>query len=375
MPAQLQQPLAYLIGDVGNLPLEPSLCDPVRKPDSDQLGQIRVPFVFGLPGRQPSQRRPDGSPPTRAAPRRAGRDQRPGKARFALLAGMVTWPTAEPARRNGHSFSGNPTYDSWADDLERVVIGLSRQDFRFATILIERWLKRVQRDRLDERGLYLHARSLTLLGDAQRDQGVIVGPLSASSAYREAHQRYARLGLSRRAAQVELSLTILAEMSGRHELSAGRYRNLSSDERLDGRDRARARLWIGTALTKARQYEPAITAIAGATQDFESLEEPEDWSVAHQKLALAYLAAGDLNRASQYIDIALANRLRESPLQQVRLDTAHAHILLSDRRTCAEGVTVLARAEQMAVRYGLSRQLQSIERIGQLAAESALVNV
>ncbi|HEY2577829.1 MAG TPA: hypothetical protein VGI74_16100 [Streptosporangiaceae bacterium] len=117
------------------------------------------------------------------------------------------------------------------------------------------------------------------------------------------------------------------------------------------------------------------TAIAGATQDFESLEEPEDWSVAHQKLALAYLAAGDLNRASQYIDIALANRLRESPLQQVRLDTAHAHILLSDRRTCAEGVTVLARAEQMAVRYGLSRQLQSIERIGQLAAESALVNV
>jgi tetratricopeptide (TPR) repeat protein len=196
---------------------------------------------------------------------------------------------------------------------------------------------------------------------------VIVGPLSASSAYRQAHQRYARLDLPRRAAQVELSLTIVAEMSGRLELSAGQYRELSDDERLDGRDRARARLWVGTALTKARQYEPAITAIAAATQEFETLEEPEDWSVSHQKLALAYLAAGDLTRASQYIDIALANRLRESPLQQVRLDTAHAHILLSDHGTRNEGSAVLVRAEQTAVRYGLSHQLQSIERIGRLA--------
>jgi transcriptional regulator with XRE-family HTH domain len=289
------------------------------------------------------------------------------KARFALLAGITASPPTEPEPRNGYHLPTSTAYDSWTDDLERAVICLSRQDFRFATILIERWLKRVERQRLDEYGVYLHARSLTLLGDAQRDQGVIVGPLSASSAYRQAHQRYARLDLPRRAAQVELSLTIVAEMSGKLELSAGQYRELADDERLDGRDRARARLWVGTALTKARQYEPAISAIATATQDFETLEEPEDWSVAHQKLALAYLAAGDLNRAAQYIDIALVNRLRESPLQQVRLDTAYAHILLSDRGTREEGSTVLNRAEQMAVRYGLSHQLQSIERIGQLA--------
>lgn len=295
------------------------------------------------------------------------------KARFALLAGTVAWPGPEPTRGNGQHFSVNQNYDSWADDLERAVICLSRQDFRFAIILIERWLKRVDDDRLDEHGLYLHARSLTLLGDAQRDQGVIVGPLSASSAYRQAHRRYAQLDLPRRAAQVELSLAIVAEMCGHLEPSAVRYRVLSSDERLDGRDRAHARLWVGTALTKAKQYEPAISAIMGATQDFETLEEPEDWSVAHQKLALVYLAAGDLTRASQYIDIALANRLRESPLQQVRLDTAYAHILLSDRGTREEGSSVLNQAEQTAVRYGLSHQLQSIERIGELARESAPV--
>lgn len=289
------------------------------------------------------------------------------KARFALLAGRGVGPSLQPLPGNGHSLSASPNYDSWADDLERAIICLSRQDFRFATILLERWLKRLDPQRLDEQGLYLHARSLALLGDAQRDQGVIVGPLSASSAYRHAHRRYAQLDLPRRAAQVELSLTIVAEMSGQLELSAVRYRDLSGDQRLDGRDQARARLWIGTALTKARQYEAAISAIARATQDFEALEEPEDWSVAHQKLALAYLAAGDLNRASQYIDVALANRLRESPLQQVRLDTAYAHILLSDHGTSSEGIAILNRAEQMAVRYGLSHQLQSIERIGQLA--------
>jgi transcriptional regulator with XRE-family HTH domain len=288
------------------------------------------------------------------------------KARFVLLTGTVAWPSPEPVSGNGQRFTGSPNYDSWADDLERAVVCLSRQDFRFATILIERWLKRVDEERVDERGLYLHARSLTLLGDAQRDQGVIVGPLSASSSYRQAHRRYMQLDLPGRAAQVELSLTIVAEMSGRLELSAGRYRDLAADERLDGRDRARSRLWVGTALTKAKQYEPAISAIMRATQDFEILEEPEDWSVSHQKLALAYLAAGDLTRASQYIDVALANRLRESPLQQVRLDTAYAHILLSDRGTREEGAAVLSRAEQMAVRYGLSHQLQSIERIGRL---------
>lgn len=292
------------------------------------------------------------------------------RARFALLAGITAWSSTEPEPRNGYHLTTSTTYDSWTDDLERAVVCLSRQDFRFATILIERWLKRVDQQQLDEHGLYLHARSLALLGDAQRDQGVIVGPLSASSAYNQAHQLYAQLGLLRRAAQVELSLTIVAEMSGKLELSAGQYRELSDDERLDGRDRARARLWVGTALTKAQQYEPAIRAIATATQNFETLEEPEDWSVAHQKLALAYLSVGDLNRASQYIDIALANRLRESPLQQVRLDTAHAHILLSDRGTRDEGSAVLARAEQTAVRYGLSHQLQSIERISRLSHEA-----
>ena len=33
-----------------------------------------------------------------------------------------------------------------------------------------------------------------------------------------------------------------------------------------------------------------------ASRDFEDLAEPDDWSVAQQKLALAYRGSGDLTR-------------------------------------------------------------------------------
>ena len=70
-------------------------------------------------------------------------------------------------------------YETWSDDLDRTVVALSRQDFTTGTMLIERWLARYPAGRLDTRGLYLHARSLVLLGDAYRDQGRLDGPLSA----------------------------------------------------------------------------------------------------------------------------------------------------------------------------------------------------
>lgn len=35
-----------------------------------------------------------------------------------------------------------------------------------------------------------------------------------------------------------------------------------------------------------------------ATREFEDLAEPDDWAVAHQKLALAHRGAGDLNQAN-----------------------------------------------------------------------------
>src|SRR4051812_45125267 len=59
-------------------------------------------------------------------------------------------------------------YESWADDLDRVVVALSRQNFTFADSLLDRWLARFKASELDEKGLYLFARSTALLGDLKR---------------------------------------------------------------------------------------------------------------------------------------------------------------------------------------------------------------
>lgn len=50
-------------------------------------------------------------------------------------------------------------YESWTDDLDRAVVALSRQNFTFADSLLGRWLSRFKAAELDDKGLYLYARS------------------------------------------------------------------------------------------------------------------------------------------------------------------------------------------------------------------------
>lgn len=100
--------------------------------------------------------------------------------RFETLLSEMTSPVQNAGRRRVTA-SGPRTweYESWADDLDRVVVALSRQNFAFADSLVTRWLGRFKAPELDEKGLYLFARSTALLGDLKRDQGVVLGPLSA----------------------------------------------------------------------------------------------------------------------------------------------------------------------------------------------------
>lgn len=254
-------------------------------------------------------------------------------------------------------------YETWTDDLTRASTCLARQDFAFGTSLVDRWLRRYGPSSLDPHGQYLYARSLALLGDLRRDQGAIHGPLSARHQYRLARSLFRGLGMPRRVAQLDLALTVVDEMADALEPASKSYRDLSDDDRLDLRDRARARLWLGTALSKAGHHGEATEAMRAAIDSFERLEEPEDWSVAHQKLALAHRGAHDLTNALRAIDVALAHRAVDSPLQQVRLDTAHAHILLVDPRTAPQGLALLDRCAATATEVGLTHQLASIRRI------------
>lgn len=257
----------------------------------------------------------------------------------------------------------NYDYEAWDDDLDRTLACLGRQEFPLARTLLDRWLRRYHPNSNDTRGMYLYGRSLRLLGDVQQDQGVIHGPASAEQTYRKALRVFTELGTPRRVAQIELKLVVLEEMAGQLETAARHYESLTADERLSQHDRTQARLWIGTALSKRGLNESATRHIVPAIRDFETMEEPEDWSIAHQKLALAHRGAGNLNAAGQAIDVALTHQVNDTPLQKVRLDTAHAHILLSDRATAGNGLTMLDRCARISTRFGLLHQLQSIDRI------------
>lgn len=254
-------------------------------------------------------------------------------------------------------------YESWTDDLDRAVVALSRQNFTFADSLLGRWLNRFTAAELDDKGLYLYARSTALLGDLKRDQGAVLGPLSARHSYAGARSIFTQLDIPRRVAQLDLSLAVVAEMSGDLETSARTYETLAVDDRLSRRDRARARLWVGTALSKDGNHDYATRVMQAATHEFEDLTEPDDWSVAHQKLALARRGVGDLTQALHFIDIARSSGSSDSPMQRVRLDTAHGHILLSDAVTRDDGLRVLGQAARTAAQYGLVHQLRSIESV------------
>ncbi|MEU5978404.1 hypothetical protein [Streptomyces sp. NPDC047315] len=259
--------------------------------------------------------------------------------------------------------------ESWSDDLDRTAIALARQDFTFADSLIRRWTHRFPASTLDDRGLYLLARSTTLLGDLKRDQGAVLGPLSAAADYTTARSLYGQLDIPRRVAQIDLSLAVTVEMSGQLTAAARQYEGLAADARLSPRDQARAQLWVGTALSKAGENAHAVHVMSDAARAFDALDEPEDWTVAHQKLALAHRGAGDLTAALHCIGIARSTARPDAPLPQVRLDTAYGHILTSDPATRDEGLRVLDSAAHTAARVGLRHQLVAIDsiRIGALS--------
>ncbi|MFD4786935.1 helix-turn-helix domain-containing protein [Streptomyces sp. NPDC058459] len=283
--------------------------------------------------------------------------------RFEMLMAELTGPARHPARHVNDTGPRLWAYESWAEDLDRAGVALSRQKFAFADSLLSRWLVRFDVRELDDKGLYLFARSTALLGDLKRDQGRLLGPLSAQHSYAGARSVFVQLGIPRRIAQLDLSLAVVTEMSGELEIAARHYETLTDDDRLSRRDRARARLWVGTALSKKGRHDYATRVMRAAVRDFEDLAEPDDWSVAHQKIALARRGAGDLGQALHFIDVARGSGNTDSPMERVRLDTAHGHILLSDAATRDDGLRVLDQATRTAAQYGLVHQLRSIEGV------------
>src|SRR5690606_21734082 len=116
-------------------------------------------------------------------------------------------------------------------------------------------------------------------------------------------------------------------------------------------------------MSKRGELDAAIRVLTSATQRFEQIDEPEDWSVGHQKVALAYRSQGNLDSALRFLEVPLSQRGSDSPMQAVRLDTAHAHVLLSDPATADEGVRMLHLAADVSRQHGLAHQQRSIANI------------
>jgi hypothetical protein len=115
------------------------------------------------------------------------------------------------------------------------------------------------------------------------------------------------------------------------------------------------------------EHGHAARVMTEAAREFEDPGEAEDWSVAQQKLALAYRGAGNLTEAQRLITVAGTSGATGTPMQKVRLSTAQAHILLSDTDTDtgtrAQGLALLDETARLARDSGLSHQLRSIESI------------
>jgi transcriptional regulator with XRE-family HTH domain len=259
--------------------------------------------------------------------------------------------------------AGQIDVETWTDDLSRATTFVARQSFGYAESLTTRWINQVTPINLGPDGRYLLARSLMVLGDIRRDQGVLLGQSSAQRSYNRAYRLFDALNNARKCAQVDMARTVVTEMNGNLDDAARRYRRLADDGRLSDRDRALARLWIGTAVSKAGNHEYAAKVMSEALKAFEALDEAEDWLTAHQKLALAHRGAGRIDHALACIDVALRGGVDSSPMQAVRLRTAHAHILTSDQRTRDTGVALLDQTAAQAKQYGMAHQLRSIEAI------------
>lgn len=287
--------------------------------------------------------------------------------RFELLVVSPGYPgPSGPGRRA-------TDYESWEDDLDRATIALGHQDFTFATDLVERWLLGSPSVQRDDRGRHLIGRSLSLLGGIRRDQGVLAGPRSATTAFQRAREVFTDLGNPRRTGQCDLALAVVAEMNGDVPDALRGYRSFALDERLRPLDQILARVWAGRALSKLS--DPAARAasvglLTAACEDLERHDEAGHWAFAQQKLALAYRAQDEFALAVRHVETVLRYGLAASPMQRVRLVTAHAHVLAGDEHSGAESERAFNTAHQLASRFGLGHQLASINAIrADLASE------
>lgn len=215
----------------------------------------------------------------------------------------------------------------------------------------------------NETDALLAARSMAAIGHFRRDTGVVMGRDSAVSAYRSAKELFVDVGDQAGTATMDLMLAVCAEMSGKSRQSMEAYRQLATDPRLSQRERALATLWVGTSATKESLGDVGVTWILAAIQYLDSVGTETDLNTAFQKLALAYKADKKFDLALSTIEDMQQLSSFASPIQRVRIEVAHADVLLSVNPGDQTSLRRLAEARDSAHAHGLAHQVSAIDRI------------
>jgi hypothetical protein len=272
---------------------------------------------------------------------------------------IVVGPSRAVTRDPQHADVGQ-----WEDDLDEALIAFSNQGFVSAETILRPYLNRLAAPDGFEGHERLAARTFKLNADILRDRGSTHGVRSADSEYQKARSIHVLLNDSRHVAQDELMIAVVNEMNGRLALAGADYRRLAEDDRLPETDRARAKLWIGTVLTKSKAGDEAVSAVEAGIRRLDAAGASDaEIATGYQKLALAELFAGHLDAAHLALDTAEQVLPSSSRLRKVRGLVARGHLLLTDRQTRDAGLLCLNEAEVIASAFGLEHQLRTINSL------------
>jgi len=271
-----------------------------------------------------------------------------------------------PMNRDGGDFIYEKSLEAWEYDLELAGNSVARQAFADVDRLLAPHLSSASRREYSNgpSTATLLARSFELTGDAQRDRGDLDGANGARRRYRDARELNLQLGRLARANSNELMIAVCQEMTGHLTAARRSYLRLSqsTDESVFDFDRERARLWIGTVLTKQDDGESALVPILQSISHFAEVGDNRMQGNAYQKLALAQLKSDHPNLAQSAIEFAEEYSDASTPLARVRLMAARAHVA----RKCGArpfSDSLFEEARTLAQANNLDHQVLSIETL------------
>jgi len=238
----------------------------------------------------------------------------------------------------------------------------SRFDFNSAIPILLNVLTGLQAIPPSKKSLHLQVRCLIELGNIRRDQGFVTGYQGAQQLYQRAKTIAESLGEKSTIAELLLYLGACNEMQKQYIVALHYYGDaLELIDVLGGMEylRGRVLLRIGTILTKTRSLDEAERTLLRSLNLLEGRTTIGGFGHAQQKLAIVYKEQKKLDSALRIVTDTIKAISKESTFRLTQTKILAADLLFSmgDEDEALEEVS---QAENMAVDYGFSHQLNAL---------------